>query len=510
MKLVIAAISHETNTFSPVPTTFESFFDGTSVGIPRGQLVHGEAALRLAEGTNNSFAGMIDAAREAGAGIVAPVFANAVPSGPVDQPSLERMMDGIVAEVRKGCDGVMLSLHGAMVAQDCIDPESELARRIRSVLPGVPLAAALDFHANIGRGLIENADVVTGFWTFPHVDMAETGKRAARTLLAKLRGESTPVISWQWLPVLPHTAQCSPSREPMKHIMDRAIQAETSGEVLNASVFGGFPPSDAPETGISVVVVANDRAAGDRLSLELAGEVWKHRDGFYFEPETISETLDRAEKLDEYPIVLADHGNNAFGGGTCDTMEVLRAMLERGMEGIVAGLVTDPQAVGRMVDAGVGARIALEVGGKTDMPSVGYVARPLALEGTVRAITDGTFRITGPMFTGTQLQLGRTAVLDTGAAQVVVTEGRFEPIDMGIFTHCGVDPRRARYVLVQSRQHFRAGFEAIARHIFLIAGPGVCSSDYSVFRYERIVRPMYPLDRDAAWSGTSPIPAAAD
>lgn len=501
MKIVIAAMAHETNSFSPIRTDLASFFQRFDAArVPPDEMIRGEAALRATADTNTAFAGMVRAARHAEARIEVPLLANAIPSGPADNGAFERMCEAIVSGVREGCDAVMLALHGAMVAEGCDDPESELASRIRSVLPGVPVAVALDFHANIGRRLIDNVDVLTGYRTYPHVDMAETGERAARTLLAMLRGECAPVIAFEWLPMMPHTAQCSPSREPMKSIMDRAIAAEAGGEVLNASVFGGFPHSDAPETGLSVVVVGRDAPQARGLCRELAQRAWNQRAGFRFDPEPMQTTLERAAALTDHPVLLADHGNNAFGGGTCDTMQVLRAMLGKGMNGIVAGPYADPRAVARMIDAGVGATLTIPVGGNTDMPAIGLRGEPLVVSGTVRAITDGRFTVSGPMMTGIETSIGRTAVLDTGAARIVVSEERLEPFDLGIFTHCGVDPARARYVLIGSRQHFRAAFEPIARHVLLVAGPGVCSSDMSAFRYRKIRRPIYPLDENANWT----------
>ena len=149
-----------------------------------------------------------------------------------------------------------------------------------------------------------------------------------------------------------------------------------------------------------------------------------------------------------------------------------------------------------MAEAGIGAEVTLDLGGKTDMPALKLTGRPLRVSGRVRALTDGRFTITGPMATGTRVSMGRTAVLETPGIDIVVSERRFEPFDTGCFTHCGIDPARKRYVLIKSRQHFRAGFAPIARHVVLIAGPGVCSSDYDLFPFENLRRPIYPLDPD--------------
>ena len=175
-------------------------------------------------------------------------------------------------------------------------------------------------------------------------------------------------------------------------------------------------------------------------------------------------------------------------------MSVLEEVLRQGLENVVAGPFWDPASVALMIETGVGQRMTLALGGKTDMPALKLKGRPLALTGRVVAITDGNYEVTGPMFTGMRLSLGRTAVFDIGPARVVVCEKPQEPFDTGVFTHAGIDLAQAKYILIKSRQHFRAGFGPLARHVVLVAGPGVCSSDYSLFPFEHLPRPIYPLD----------------
>lgn len=502
MKVVIASMMHETNTFSPVATPMRAFVgrDDWALTDARG-IFAGDAVIARHRHVNHAFGAFVDAAESLGASIEVPLFANAQPSAPVDRASFEAMCDAVVDSVRGGCDAVMLALHGAMVAQHVDDAEGELVKRLRAVVPGVPIAAALDFHANIGRELIDHADVITGYRTYPHVDMRLTGQRAVSTLIAMIRGQCRPVTAWRWLPMLTHTTRHSPSIEPMKSIMDRAIAAEAAGEVLNASVFGGFPQSDIAQAGYSVVVVGRDAAEAGALCDELAARSWRSRADFVFHSEPMEQTLARAKTMTEFPVVLADHGNNAASGGSCDTVESLEAALHLGLTGLIAGPYCDPDAVATMIEVGVGNTVTLTVGGRTEMPSIGHRGHPLTLTGRVRAITDGGYAVTGPMMTGARMSIGRTAVLDLGDAQVVVSEDRVEPFDLGVFTHCGLDPLRARYLLISSRQHFRAGFEPIARHILMVAGPGVCSSDFSIFDFRKLTRPIYPLDPDTTWSG---------
>ncbi len=486
-KFVIAMMMHETNTFSPLPTSLESF--------ARGNAMSGPAAIKEAEGTNTSLGGFIEVARKAGAEFTVPMAADAHPSGLVTKPAYEQITTEIVEEIRKGCDAVLLALHGAMVTEHFDDGEGELLNRIRMVAPDVPIAVALDFHTQMTDAMIKAATVIAGYRTYPHIDMADTARRAGRTLTRALAGEVEPKMVWGSRPIMSSSLVHTPSREPMKTLMGMANEAEDTGQVLNASVFGGFPQADIPHLALSSVIVCDKRTAeGEILLNRILDTAWDKREGFLFHPEPLSVQVARAKALDGGPVVMADHGDNTASGGTQDVMSVIEEAIGQGLDDAVAGPICDPDSVDRMIKAGVGAEITLELGGKIDMPAVGLKGKPLRITGRVRAITDGQFIVTGPMATGTTMRLGRTAVLDTGKMQIVVSEGRAEPWDLGVFTHCGIDPRRKKFVLIKSRQHFRASFGPIAKHIVMCDGDGCTASDLKLFKYSRVKRPLYPLD----------------
>jgi microcystin degradation protein MlrC len=483
-KIAIAMMMHETNTFSPVATPLGSF-----------RPLAGDAAIQEFRDTNTQLGGFLHVAREIGAEIAVPVAAGAHPSGYVERAAYEDMCDAIVGGIRAGCDAAFLALHGAMVAEHVDDGEGELLRRIRAVAPRLPIAVGLDFHAHVTAPMIEGATVVTGYRTYPHVDMAETAARAARTLVRALDGEVAPVMVWGTRPMMTSTLVHTPSRQPMKDVMDAAIEAEARGAVLNASVFGGFPHADIPHLSCSAVIVC-DRATGEGRALRdrLLGMAWDRRDAFLYHGAPLASQIGHARTLGEGPIVLVDHGDNTASGGTQDVMSVVAEVMRQGLDDVVAGPICDPTSVARILEAGTAASVTLPLGGRVDMPQIKLPGRPLTVTGQVARITDGEFVVTGPMATGTRVRMGRTAVLDTGPVQIVISERRSEPFDLGVFTHCGIDPRRKRYVLIKSRQHFRAGFEPIARHIVLCDGEGVTSSDLGLFTYTRRPRPLYPFE----------------
>ena len=497
MKIVTAIMQHETNTFSSLPTPYEAFAGATGCAQPPC----GAAAVAAYGKSDCSFAAFLDLAAAEGAEVVVPIAANAEPSGPVDQSAFEDMTGQICSAVAAGCDAVMLDLHGAMVTESFDDGEGELLRRIRQIAPDLPIAVALDFHSHMTAQMADNATVITGYRTYPHVDMYETGRRAGQTLLRAIRKEVSPRILWGRLPIITHLLRQAPLEQPMKDIMELAVEAEAAGRVLNASLFGGFPYADIPHVSLSAVIVSDrEDKPGQELLDRVLALAWDRREGFVFSGEPLDRSIAFAKTLEGGPIILADHGDNSGAGGASDDMSVIAEMLAQDLSDILAGPIWDPEAVAQLHQAGLGAEVTLDVGGKTSTPAMNLRSRSLTLTGRVSNLSNGEFTIAGPMMTGLHVDLGRTAVLETGALQLVVSERRCEPYDLGYLTHAGVDPAAKTYVVLKSRQHFRAGFEKIARHIVLVAGPGVCGSDYGKFPFQRLRRPIFPLDRGTTWS----------
>ena len=498
MKIVVAIMQHETNTFSGLTTQLKDFAQPLGFDEPPC----GQAAIDFFSGTQMAIGGYLDLLSNEDVEIVVPLAAYAEPSAAVEDSAFETMSARICDAVAKGCDGIMLDLHGAMVTKSHFDGEGELLRRIRMIDARVPVAVVLDFHANISQAICQYADIVIGYRTYPHVDNHECGQRAGKLLLRTLRGEIRPRTLWADAPMLTHMIRQTPAKKPMKPIMDHAIDAEASGRVLAASVFGGFPLADIPDAALSAVVVVDEQQEqeGQSLAAELVSMAWNSRADFVYDPEPMTKTIAYAKTLTQGPVVLADHGDNAGAGGAHDNMAVLAEILAQGLENVAVAPIADPQAVDTLFEAGEGAVVSLPVGGKTATPSIGLSSQPLELTGRVRLLKHIKFEIQGPMMTGFMVDLGRCAVFELDCVELIISEYRCEPADLGFFTHAGIDPRTRRYLLLKSRQHFRAGFEGIASDILLVAGPGVCSSDYSVFPFKHLKRPIYPLDQSFDWS----------
>jgi microcystin degradation protein MlrC len=486
MRLVIAQMKHETNTFSPVATPLARFAHGTPAPL------EGRAVYEAFKGTGTALGAFIELADRAGAEAVYPVAGNAAPSGPVENAAYEAMAGRIVDAVAKGCDAVLLDLHGAMVTRAHDDGEGELLGRIRRVAPEVPIGVALDMHTNLFPAMGQLSTVIAGYQTYPHVDMYETGLRAGKAILSKAR----PVMAFGHRPMLPHVMRQSSLDSPNREIQDRAKQMERQG-ALAASFFVGFPHADIPCAGSSAVVVTDGDAAKARAFCdELLDMAWQARAQFVYRVEPLAASLRRARELGGAggPVVLLDHYDNCASGGTMDTMAVLGAILDAGLEDVAAFAVCDPAAVERIKRAGVGAKVTLPLGGKLDMPALGLKGRPREVTGTVRRIVDGLYRNEGPMARGELADMGAAAVLDTGKAEIAVISRHVEPHDIAAFRTLGIEPQKKRYVMLKSRVHWRAGLGPLARAVVECAGEGVCTSDYSQLQFRRVRRPSYPLD----------------
>jgi microcystin degradation protein MlrC len=494
-RYVIALIKHETNTFSPIPTPLTAFGHGNGPAF-------GDAARARFTGTNTPMGAYLDLALRERAEVVTPVAAEAWPSNKASRATFEELVRPLEDAVRAGCDAVLLDLHGAMVIEDCDDAQGEIVKRLRRIAPALPIAVTLDYHTNLSAELVANATVITGYKTYPHVDMYDVGKLAGDILRRSLDGEISPVMAWGWKPMLPSIMRHAPEDGPSGDIVRYARESERSGKVLAATFLASFPHADTPNTGVSAIVVGDARRGGAGAAKEVCDRMlamaWERRREYAFVAPPLAESIARARELvaagTSGPVLLIDHCDNCGSGGAQDVMTVVAEILRQRLDDVAIAPIRDPASVAQMIAAGVGNEVTLELGGKTAMPAIGLAGEPLTVRGRVFAITDGEFTITGPMYTGIRTFLGRTAVLDTGKAWIVVTERSHEPMDLGVFTHCGIDPRRKKFVMLKSRIHYRAGFKPIASHIVECAGAGVTNADLSVYRYQKLRRPIWPLD----------------
>ncbi len=493
MRLLIAMMKHETNTFSPVPTPLARFGHGPGP-------LYGEAAVSAYRGTGTGLGAYLDLAAREGAEIVLPVAAGAAPSGPVEDAAYREITDCICnAAAKGGYDGILLDLHGAMVTQSLQDGEGQLLKRLRAIDPVTPIAVALDMHANLYDEIVANATVLAGYRTYPHIDTYQTARLAGEILLRTIRGAVRPVIAWGNRPMLPHVMRQGTDDHPNRELQHRCAAMSAEG-ALCASLFTGFPHADIANAGLSAVVLTDgDRGLAERLRDELLDRAWVEREAFVYQIEPLAQSVARAKAMPppqpgDGPVVLLDHYDNCASGGTMDTTVVLAEILRQGLDDVAAFAIYDPQAVEQAIAAGVGAQITLTIGGKIEMPAIAAPSPPLTVTGRVKTIADGRYKNRGPMARGVAMDMGPSVVLDTGAAEIVLISRHVEPSDLNCLLSLGVDPSQKRYLMLKSRIHWRAGLGPLARAVVDCAGVGVCTSDYRELRFRNVRRPIYPLD----------------
>ncbi len=498
MRWIVACISHETNSFSPVPTTLDRF------GIGAGPF-HGQEAYDALRHARMPMGAFLQRAETLGVEVVTPIVARCSPSGPVDDAAFEAIAAPLVAAARQGADALFLDLHGAMITDRYDDGDGELLRRVRAAAPDLPICLALDLHANISPAMMAAADVAVGYRTFPHIDMYETGERAADIMLARMDGRRRPEIVWGNAPILPLGIRTNTSEEPLRTLVALAREAEQEPGILAVSVFSGFWLGDSPDTALSVVVMTDgDRAHGEAVRDRILAAGWKQRADFDFQSAPLADSVALAKALADGPgtgpVILVDHADNCNSGGVCDSMTVIREALAQGLAGLAAAPLCDPEAAGILVAAGVGATVTVDLGEKLPAAALAVRGRPMRLTGVVRAVSDGQFTVEGPVYTGTRINLGPTVAFDIGPMTIVVSSRRTEPYDHGVFRTVGIDPARQRFLIVKSKTQFRPTYQPIAKDIVYCAGVGVATSDLSLFRFERLQRPIYPLDPDARFA----------
>ena len=313
----------------------------------------------------------------------------------MERGTYEACVKAITDAVAKGgFDGLLLDLHGAMVAEHVEDGEGELLRRIRAIDAKVPIALALDMHANIYDDIVKLSTVIAGYHLYPHTDMAETARRAGALLVKAIRGEARPVMAWANVPMLPHVMAEGTHQAPNKDLQEKAARWENDGSALSAALFVGFSHADIREAGLSAVVTTDgDLVAARRMVDELLHQAWAARRDFVFTVEPLRTSVARAKAMapEKGPIFLLDHYDNCASGGTMDTTAVLAEILRQELEDVAFFGIHDPQAVQQAIAAGVGARVKLAIGGKTALPSLGRPNPPLEVEATVKTISIGSF-----------------------------------------------------------------------------------------------------------------------
>ena len=491
MRIAIGGILHETSTCVTTQTTVTDFeFD-------RG-ILRGADMIDRFRGTNVCTGGFIDGADKYGFDIVPLLRASAFPGGLIRREDYELLKGELLqrlaaAEAEGGpVDGVLLDLHGAMVAEGIDDGDDDIIAAVREVVgPQRPIVVTQDLHGNHTRRRVVAADALVGFDTFPHVDMAERGLEAAQIIVRTVRGEIRPVSALHQLPLLWCTVCQVTAHPPMNEVIDRVHEIEQRPGIVCVTVATGFPWADVPDAGSSVVVVADgDSDLAQNTADELGGWIWENRERWYAPPMSVKEALAAGERLGRYPIILADHSDNPGGGSPGDSTEVLRTFLEMQLQDALLLYMVDCDVAQQAHAAGAGSRINVCLGGHSD-PVQGP---PIEAEAEVVALSDGAFAYDGPMFAGLTGSMGTSAHLRIGGVDVVVVSAREQPFDMAFARGLGIDCPQMKYIAVKSAAHFRSGFEPIAGSIHNVDAAGIHTHLFDQLPHSKRTRPVFPVE----------------
>ena len=484
MRIATGSFIHESSTFTTVETTRDSFRK------QRFGYLRGEEVLERFDGTNSAVGGFLAGCREHGCELIPTIYAAAMPSAPVPRDVFDEILGDMLGRLEAAgpVDGVLLDLHGAMVAEGIDDGEGHILAAVRQVVGGAPVVAQFDIHSNVSPAMIEFGDVLIGHETYPEIDQEERGRECAQVMHRILEESLRPVMALSRIPLMWGMNQVT-AHPPMRQAIEYLHRIEARPGVICGSIATCFPLADIPHMGASVYVAADgDAALAQGCADELAAWIWERRADWQTPMPSSADALKEAEEVGRYPVVLADRNDNTGGGAPGDSTGMLRTFLEQRLDPACILYIVDPEAVDLCQRAGVGARLRLEVGAR----STPVQGRPVTMDAEVVSLGDGGFRYEGPRNRGLAGTMGPSAHIRQEGVHVLLVTRREQPYGVAFSLTMGLDPRRMRYVGVKSAAHFRAGFEPWAGQIHVVSEPCVHSPEGLTYR--NLGRRVYPLD----------------
>lgn len=486
-KLGVAGFSHETITFWPGLTTLEDF---------ERNAYHGEKIIEKAKGTNSCIGGFIEVCEREKVELL-PVC---VASGGATETVADKVYDFYVGEMKRGfdemkdeIDGVLLSLHGAMATESRQDPETDAVREVREIVGyDMPLIVTFDLHANKDQTILKEATAVFGYQSSPHVDMKNTGMRAANTMMRTLMGEINPTTALKKPGIVVPSVFSATTVSPAKDIIDRVLWWERKPGVIDVSALFGFAWSDVSPIGMSMVAVTDD---DPKLAQEILDDLcelaWSKRRELtgrseavlYGVEDGVRLALEKARKA-EKPIVILDHADRSN-----DTTFVLRELMRQNAQKTAFPMMYDPEAALKIVGAGIGEIVDLEVGATTGWRDGGKVR----VKGKVLWSGQGKYMGTGPMSVNREVDLGPTGILQVGGVWLQVISLQSSLLDEDPIMQFGYKPGDFDIIVSKSKTHFRAVYEVIGEEIIIIDAPGQCPADLGVLQYRNVKEGVYPI-----------------
>lgn len=489
-RIAIGGIIHETHTFADPPTDLAAF--------AAQALYRGDALVHALTGSSSSVGGMLAGCAAAGLEPIPTLYAAAMPGGIVRDAAYRALRDELLDRLAAALplDGVLLALHGAMVAEGEHDAEGDLLARVRALVgPDVSIVVVFDMHGNLSVRSVACADVAVAFNANPHVDAYARGKEAAIIMARLVRRAIRPIAALAQLPLLLPPQATGTDDPPLAIVHARAAELRADPQVIAICIMAGFAYADTPDTGASIVVATdNDVERARRYARDLADLLLAHRSAALPTLHPPDAAVQRALTMPGGLIILVDSADNIGGGAPGDGTDALRALLAaQAQEATV--VIADPGAVAVCWVAGEGGVIETLIGGKVDR----WHGEPVLVRGVVRRLNDGIFRCENKdnhfaAFYGDTIQMGRTAWLRADGINILLTERKTPPFDLAQLRGVGIIPEQQKIIVVKSAVAYRAAYLPIAAGVIEMDTAGLCSANLSRFPYRHLRRPIIPLD----------------
>ncbi len=489
-RLAVGGILQETNSFCKEPGTIEWFKN-------EGYYV-GEEILDL-KNTNCVPGGILDAAEVFGWEIV-PIMIAGHPlgtgSGPVTKEAFDYFLNELTDRMRRAgkLDGVFILAHGGMISEEHIDGDGYVLSAIRDIVgENIPMSTTYDVHAAISPLITEKCDIVTAYDTYPHTDWYERGYESAQLMNLIIEGKAKLTKALRKPRIIPNLPGEYTGRYPMAAVIALAHKIEEEDKVLNVTINAGYPYCDSPHVGFSIIVTTNnDQKLADEKVDQIEEMVWKERYGFVKKCMTVEEAIEKALRPEQAyrkgPAVLADQGDSIGSHSPGDGTAIFRAILARKITNAAVCFLS-PENARKAFKTNVGNKIELEIGGKVD--------EPMHIKGTVKVITDGTFK--APVLRGRRelhsFSMGITALIECEGNDVVFTEKPCQFNFLDDWRNVGVEPLRKKIVVIKSPVHYREHFEPVASKIIEVDTPGIANVNLEKLPFKNIRRPIIPFDK---------------
>ena len=488
-RVFLGMISHETNSFSPIPTSLRAFENDILCRAGDGEPKRAKAW---------AFPGYGDLAAVVAAHgdtIIEGLAAWTQPSAPTSTAAYEALRDELLTDLAAAgsVDMVLLHLHGAMLSEGCDDCEGDIVARMRASLgPDVPIGVLLDLHGNVGPAMLEAGAIVVACKEYPHTDYRARAEELYAIVRAAAAGRMRPRTLMKRVPVL---TLMGTLEQPMRGFVDDLTAREGRDGILSISMMHGFPWADTRHTGAAVLLVSDGSNPGatERALREVGRRFFEIATGSPMGPFDMETALDKAISTARTarPVVIADGADNPGGGAACDSTFVLEALLDRGVTNVALGMLWDPQACAIAADAGVGARLDLRIGGKVGALS----GAPVDVRAEVLAVREDAMQLslTGQL----TVPLGLAVAVRAAGIDIVLNSIRQQVFSMDCFTAVGVSLQDKTLIVVKSTHHFRASFDKIAAATLSADAPGTLNMNVQDLPYQALHRPIWPLDPTA-------------